>query len=202
MAEYKTALESILYATANGRYLIPNSALTKLVSQDNLVKQAIQSVKVAPEDLNDLLKRAVSDCRIIFAILTRIEEVRLFSDFVSHGFTDFKLPCPPIGLSHSKSKQWDQIQWEFLSPTFSQGLITSHFEEKVVLPYKTDRLIAQGGSGKIYEVEILASHQTLCLAEEREVCSAFFCVSYQPTFLMIHGFYLRIGCPVKLAWLA
>lgn len=154
-----------IYTDDEDRCFIPQKALYNLLTREELRNVLTNCNGISSYHLDDLVKIVFRGARRIFAILVLLKgEEKLISDFVrSDGFQlsalDHKLPFSKETLSEIVSPDtiddFYSVQWEFVAPIFSKGILHRVLDPRTRLPFLFHRDTGkEGGFGHIYELEI------------------------------------------------
>lgn len=150
--------------------------------------------------VDELVETVFRGARRIFAILVLLKgEEKLISDFVrSDGFQlsalDSKLPFSKETLSEIVSTDtvddFYSVQWEFVAPIFSRGILHRVLDPRTRLPFLFHRDTGkEGGFGHIYELEIHPENHRFTVIPGNSVCEAdSYCTVY---FLILAMFQPR-----------
>lgn len=157
-------IQELRRQNAYNQLYIPEQQLFLIITHE-VVHAEFKRIQISPYLLEELTRTIMVGARKVFAILVLIEEVRLVRDLINRDkFQDYCLPLQPQDL-----KDWDaavtinfyDTQWQFLSPCFTQSMISRSINPKCVMPFLKDKNIGKGGFGTIYEVCLDPKHQDL-----------------------------------------
>lgn len=160
------------------RSFIPQQLLYKLLTRD-IVSIAIQNLAQIPGyRVRDIVDKIMKGGRKVFAILVLLkgEEARILDfmkhDQFQHSPLDFKLPFSMEtlgGIIPEIAEEFYRMQWDFVAPVFSRGVVHRELHERTKLPFAQDILIGDGGFGVVYEIELHPDHQILPFIPNEDV---------------------------------
>jgi hypothetical protein len=159
---------------------VPQKLLYRLLTR-NVVSTAIESLAQIPGyRVIDIVDKIMKGGQKVFAILVLLkgEEARIVDfmkhDQFQHAPLDFKLPFSMetlSGIVPEIAEEFYRIQWEFVAPVFSRGVVHRELHERTRLPFVQNVLIGDGGFGDVYEVELHPDHQIFPFVPEEDVSS-------------------------------
>ncbi|KAL9616668.1 MAG: hypothetical protein Q9160_008491 [Pyrenula sp. 1 TL-2023] len=148
--------------------------ITKATVRENLKYSADASEQRLLVDFID--RRAKKVFAITLLAVKNDELFQAMKQFQEHDFTDDALPVSDINNSHiaeirqafSDGKLWNMFrkrqfenkQWMFLAPVFTESQLIYKFKREHILPFKSlNSKIKESTFGDVFEVKIHESHQ-------------------------------------------
>ncbi|KAI1130589.1 kinase-like domain-containing protein [Nemania abortiva] len=168
MDQLRSSIKKLRRKNDSSKFFFPEMSLFSVMTENGirlaLADSLIEEYRYQQEEVvQEILQRG----RKIFGTLVVLGCVARLPLFIRTGLLeDAKLPfqtetLTTLGLSEEETKDFEEKKWELISPTFSRGALNKRLGDGVVLPFMKDQLIGQGNLGKIYEVELDPSHQSL-----------------------------------------
>ena len=182
-----------IYTDDGDRCFVPQKSLYNLLTREELRNVLTSCNGVLSYHVDELVEIIFRGARRIFAILILLKgEEELISDFVrSDGFQlsalDHKLPFSKETLSSIVSPDaiddFYIVQWEFVAPVFSKGILHRVLDPRTRLPFICHRDTGkEGGFGHIYELEIHPEYHRFTVAPGHSVSETN---SYRTVHLLI-----------------
>jgi hypothetical protein len=169
MAVARKSIQSLLCSVAgeSERKYIPRHALYKLLTREFIAKR-IDDVEEIPFYQKDkVVDWVVNNGRKVFAILVLLknEEHHLTQFIKEDGFSrmDERLPFDTGFLERvvpEIKNDFDECQWQFVSPVLSKNIMHRAFSPRVRLPYVYSKRLGEGGFGHVYEIQLHGDHRT------------------------------------------
>ncbi|CUS11468.1 unnamed protein product [Tuber aestivum] len=149
----------------NERRFFPDYALKQVVTRD-AVTGVIMESGIERHDHTTVIDRILGGAQKIFCILVCIRHVNSITILLRCGIQDAKLALSreelqsdSIGLESHLADEFYQQQWSFIAPIFKSGV--QKLPKSCILPFKEERVLAEGGCGALLRVVLYRSHQEL-----------------------------------------
>ena len=161
MRELKDLIISLRVENSDGTDFILESKLFNLLTRETIKKGC--KLYTSPAHFREIVDTIFKGARKLFAILVVIGYPELIIDFFKSdqfqsSYLDHRLPIRTETLllivSELRAKEFHQQQWEFCPLNISKSGIWCHLEPHVILPFKNNKFLAQGGFGNVFDVEI------------------------------------------------
>ncbi|CAG8952521.1 hypothetical protein HYFRA_00009625 [Hymenoscyphus fraxineus] len=145
----------------------PISAVTSHLEEDGRLEDILDAL-FQPDggpEADILLPNYVA----IFCILIEIGKGTAIEHFVRQGLNDKHLPFdpqhapadfPPDTSDGTFYQRFCEMQWRFCVPDFERG-VERVFHNRSLLPIVKKRAVAEGGSAKLFEIEVHSSYNKL-----------------------------------------
>ncbi|RFU33949.1 hypothetical protein B7463_g2365, partial [Scytalidium lignicola] len=164
MTSLKAQLKSRRRRTAHGCWFVPEGSLQEILTKDAILSR-ISECGIPLEVRSEVVDHVLSDARVLFAILVRIEQEHLIAECLSHDIRDDKLSViTPESMEGLKiDPRFFEKRWEFLAPIFRRRNVLLKLKDQHVLPFLEDRRLddSQGGYANAFRVTLDARHQGL-----------------------------------------
>lgn len=173
MDQEKLLIRSLREENISQRKFVPDHALHCLVS-DEFIYRALEKANVASVQRTEVARKIAQGGKKIFAILILDDKfIDIFKFIESDELHDTKLPFKLDALRSelkmSDPEQFEERQWEFLTPTFVRGTLNRCFRDRIILPFVIKEEVAKGAFGTVYRLKLHAEHQTPQDSFPREV---------------------------------
>jgi hypothetical protein len=156
---------------------VPQKPLYRLLSPD-VVSTTLRQNGISAFHIDSLMDKILKGGQKIFAILVLLkgEESKIL-DFVKHdqlatSSLDSRLPYTLETLTiivPDIAHEFYEIQWEFLAPVFSKGVLHRELHDMIKLPFVHNKKIDTGGFGDVYEIALEPTHQILPFVPTEDV---------------------------------
>jgi hypothetical protein len=163
--------ETKMVLSESGRYFLPGSYLRVIFTLEDL-KKAVDELEVAPYERLGLARKIYDESTKIFAILIKNGEEDWIVQFRNNNMLDARLPldedsaeriAPGFGTSFAREYQWQFLPFQFRRDMRDHVRI---IESKEILPFiGKSKLVASGGFGDIYKMNIFPSQQEFVSSE-------------------------------------
>jgi serine/threonine protein kinase len=153
----------------DSKYFYPRNEVLELLSAET-IRCALQKYDIVPpERLDDVTHQIHTRARRTFAILIVLadgneREILQFIkyDNFQNSPIDHRLPFETSELKRIIPKCYIDFydkQWEFSAPVFLKGTEHRSLDEFAILPFITNKWMAEGGFGDIFRIEIHGGQQ-------------------------------------------
>ena len=147
---------------------LPETAVSEYFKDPSRVKRLLQAVFRRRDDLPVEPQEIRQSHSKIFFILVLIDRGQFIEHFIRHpALSDQSLPIratPPSWPISPTDPQFfslfDQKQWEFCAPIFSDNM-NRDFESQTVLPIVYKEKLAGGGSATTYKITLHSAYDRL-----------------------------------------
>ena len=146
---------------------IPFSELKKSFTRDK-VYELLRQYDLHFHFINETVDRVLDGGLRTFALLGAVQDIGSITRFIKEDqfsgvSLDARLPLQGTDISWyfsnpEKGKLFLRRQWSFLAPVFSENRSCRELDDRVILPFLHKRLVDKGGFGKLYRINVDASH--------------------------------------------
>ncbi|KAH4023842.1 hypothetical protein HBH70_077050 [Parastagonospora nodorum] len=152
---------------------IPEHRVCSIVT-DSAIYETLQKYGMEPYELHLVNAKVIKHGRKTFAILLMIDQGVKIRTFLEHTWSsvDMRLPFSSSEVEKVLDKfaaiNFCSRQWELIAPIFFERQPHSCFDDNIILPFTSERLLdenKQGSFGSIYEVKVPRSHVKAAVTE-------------------------------------
>ena len=178
MPGLREKIQSLRLRNIDSKYFIPDGSL-ELVLTNEAVQEAVMECNLKEYRRSEIASSIVQGGRKTFAILIMIRQAPLILEFVEQdqfqeSWLDSRLPLslPALEsiLSHTDAIDFDDKQWEFVSPVFSLSKGHRHLDDNTILPFcGKPRQRGDGGFGLVSEIDVHPNHVPFAKVNDNKV---------------------------------
>lgn len=155
MTSLKARLKSERRRTAHGFWFVREESLQKILTKDAVLRR-ISECDIPLEVRAEVVDHVLTDARILFAILVRVEQEHLIAECLSYEIRDDKLPVivPESMEGLDVDPKFFEKRWEFLAPIFRRRNVLLKLKDQYILPFLEDRRLddSEGGFANAFRV--------------------------------------------------
>lgn len=164
---------------------MPEGCLDRLITRDAIIREFSKDDEPdedprIPEDLISFILQSAKKV-LATSLWSGVESRQLQRAMKIFRFAAFKDSSLPVKVLDAREAPWSQLrwnnlklktfqetQWKFVVPIFSEKNIKLDLENRHILPFKSvEREVKTGGFSEVYEVTVHESHQKTPM---RKVC--------------------------------
>jgi len=165
IARIRCDIQKLRRLNTEQKSFIPHGTLDSCLTRET-IKAALTYCKLEASTVPQVVRTIEDGAKKTFAILILAKEPSSIIRFIEHDALldrtlDSQIPFAKEDLQRiipHAATDFDELQWQFAAPLFSQQLSHRWFRPDTRLPFLESALIGSGGFGKVFRVKLPAGH--------------------------------------------